>query len=135
VAANDIGAISFYNEFGLLDLYGLASMDVARAKLGGRYDTQEIERLVREHGDRVVVVYDYWFTRYGGLPGDWVKVAEWHFTDCYVCGGDTVSFYAPSRAQAEALRIQLEEFASSLPARVRFQSVTEDELAEDWNGG
>jgi hypothetical protein len=135
VAANDIGAVSFYNEFPLLDLYGLASMDVARAKLGGTYDPEMIERLVHESGAVVVVVYDYWFDRYGGLPEAWVKVGEWHFTDCYVCGGDVVSFYAPDPAQADTLRAQLAEFAGSLPERVKFIPVTDTGTAEDLHGG
>jgi hypothetical protein len=135
VVANDIGAISYYNDFSLLDLYGLASMDVARAKIGGTFDTAIIDRLTRESGARVIVVYDYWFDRYGGLPGAWVKAGEWHFTDCYVCGGDTVSFYAPSAAQAEALRAQLDAFAASLPARVKYQRFTNGGLPEDANGG
>jgi hypothetical protein len=135
VAANDIGAVSYYNEFPLLDLYGLASMDVARAKIGGTYDARMIEQLTGESGAKVVVVYDYWFDRYGGLPATWVKVAEWHFTDCYVCGGNVVSFYAPDPAQADTLRAQLEEFASTLPARVLFIPVMEVESAEDAYGG
>ncbi|MBN1438494.1 MAG: hypothetical protein JW929_03715 [Anaerolineales bacterium] len=135
VAANDIGAVSFYNEFPLLDLYGLASMDVAREKLGGTYDTVEIARLVSESGAQVVVVYDYWFDRYGGLPEGWVKVGEWHFTDCYVCGGDTVSFYAPSPDHADLLRSQLVEFESSLPERVVFVPAEELGRTEETHGG
>jgi hypothetical protein len=135
VAANDIGAISYYNDFSLLDLYGLASMDVARAKLGGTYDTAVIDRLARESGARVIVVYDYWFDRYGGLPKTWIKAGEWHFSDCYVCGGDTVSFYAPTAAQADLLRAQLDAFESSLPARVKYQRFTNEGLPEDANGG
>jgi hypothetical protein len=135
VAANDIGAVSFYNEFPLLDLYGLASMDVARAKLGGTYDARMIERMVRESGAAVVIVYDYWFDRYGGLPPSWIKVGEWRFTDCYVCGGDVVSFYAPDPAQADTLRAQLTEFAGSLPVRVMFVPVMEAGLVEDSHGG
>jgi hypothetical protein len=134
-AVNDIGAVSFYNEFPLLDLYGLASMDVARDKLGGTYDVREIERLVRQSGAPVVIVYDYWFDRYGGLPADWVKVAEWRFSDCYVCGGDVVSFYAVNPAQAELLRARLEEFAPSLPARVEFQWAGSAGVTEDANDG
>jgi hypothetical protein len=134
-AANDIGAVSFYNEFPLLDLYGLASMDVARAKLGGTYDTAEIERLVSGQGARVAVVYDYWFDRYGGLPAGWVKAAEWRFTDCYVCGGNAVSFYAPDPETAGALRENLRAFADSLPARVQCLILTEDGQAEESNGG
>jgi hypothetical protein len=135
VAANDIGAVSYYNDFSLLDLYGLASMDVARAKLGGTYDTAEIDQFTQESGARVVIVYDYWFDRYGGLPGAWVKAGEWHFTDCYVCGGDTVSFYAPSAAQADSLRAQLDAFQDVLPARVKYQRITGDGITEDANGG
>jgi hypothetical protein len=135
VAANDIGAISYYNDFSLLDLYGLASMDVARAKLGGTYDTALIDRLTRESGAQVVIVYDYWFDRYGGLPKGWVKAGEWHFTDCYVCGGDTVSFYAPSAAQADSMRAQLDAFREVLPARVNYQRITGGALTEDTNGG
>jgi hypothetical protein len=135
VAANDIGAVSYYNDFSLLDLYGLASMDVARAKIGGTYDTALIDRLTRESGARVIVVYDYWFDRYGGLPGTWVKAGEWHFRDCYVCGGDTVSFYAPTAAQADLLRAQLDAFVSSLPPRVHYVRITGGSLTEDGHGG
>jgi hypothetical protein len=135
VAANDIGAVSYYNDFSLLDLYGLASMDVARAKLGGTYDTALIDRLTLESGAQVMIVYDYWFDRYGGLPKGWVKAGEWHFTDCYVCGGDTVSFYAPSATQADSLREQLDAFREVLPARVKYQRITSGGFAEDANGG
>jgi len=135
VAANDIGAVSYYNDFPLLDLYGLASMDVARAKIGGTYDTAVIDRLTRASGARVMVVYDYWFDRYGGLPAGWVKAGEWRFADCYVCGGDVVSFYAPSAAEAETLRMDLDAFRALLPARVKYQPITGEGLKEDGNGG
>jgi hypothetical protein len=135
VAVNDIGAVSYYNDFPLLDLYGLASMDVARAKLAGTYDTADIERFTRASGAQVVIVYDYWFDRYGGLPAGWVKVGEWHFTDCFVCGGDTVSFYATSAAQASTLRAQLDAYREELPARVNYQRITDGGLTEDANGG
>ena len=135
VAVNDIGAVSYYNDFPLLDLYGLASMDVARAKLAGTYDTADIDRFTRASGAQVVIVYDYWFDRYGGLPAGWVKVGEWHFMDCFVCGGDTVSFYAPSAAQASMLRAQLDAYREVLPTRVNYQRIMGGGLTEDANGG
>jgi hypothetical protein len=135
VAVNDIGAVSYFNDFPVLDLYGLASMDVARAKLGGTYSAADIERFTRASGARVVIVYDYWFDRYGGLPKDWVKVGEWRFSDCFVCGGDTVSFYAPNAADAPTLRAQLDAFRESLPARVKYERITDGGVAEDANGG
>jgi hypothetical protein len=135
VAVNDIGAVSYYNDFPLLDLYGLASMDVARAKIGGTYNTQSIEDLSRESGVRVAVVYDDWFIRYGGLPAGWVKAGEWHFTDCFVCGGDSVAFYATDPAQAAQLRADLKEFERELPARVKVELTAEEDSEEGKYGG
>jgi hypothetical protein len=118
VAVNDIGAVSFYNSFNVLDLYGLASMDVARAKVTGQYDVHTMYALVKKSDARVVIVYDYWFDQYGGIPPEWKKAGEWHFTDCYVCGGDAVSFYAPDPSDAEPLENNLNDFKDLLPVRV-----------------
>src|SRR6185436_5620763 len=45
VAANDIGAICFLADLRVLDLWGLASRDVAEAKLTGTYSTARIGEL------------------------------------------------------------------------------------------
>jgi hypothetical protein len=118
IAANDIGAIDYVAEIHLLDLYGLASMDVARAKLLGTYDSGVIDRLTAEQKDRIAIVYDLWFSR-TGLPASWTKVEEWHFSDCYVCGDDSISFYALDPSEIPLLTQHLHEFHAHLPPRVK----------------
>jgi hypothetical protein len=122
VAANDIGAIDYLADLHLLDLYGLASMDVARAKLSGNYEAGTIDRLAAQGQDRIAIVYDLWFVR-TGLPVSWVKVEEWRFSDCFICGADSISFYAVDPAEAPALAAHLREFHAQLPPRVQVATI------------
>src|SRR5437868_4649496 len=91
VAANDIGAIGYLADTRLLDLWGLASADVARARREGTYNSQTIYDLAKSHGVKIAILYDGWFIEYGGVPSQWVKVGEWRIPHNIVLGGDTVA--------------------------------------------
>ena len=82
------------NNIKCLDLCGLGSLEVARSKMDGDYDTQEIYYLAKRKEIKIAIRYDHWFEEYGGIPSQWIKVGEWEITNNVVCGGDTVSFYA-----------------------------------------
>ena len=118
VAANDIGAINYFADLRCLDLWGLASRDVAALKLKGRYTTDAIASLAVSSGARIAVIYESWFHDYGGLPAAWIKEGSWKIQDNIVCGSDTISFYAVAPDEAEPLRTHLREFAPHLPGRV-----------------
>jgi len=118
VAANDIGAISFMADIELLDLFGVASVDVVRAKIAGRYDTGRIRELAALRGVRIAIVYDKWFTGRKALPPLWKHVGKWTIPDNVVCGDATVSFYAVDGAEAGKLSERLAEFSPSLPEPV-----------------
>ena len=45
VAANDIGAINYYADIKNLDLWGIGSIDVAKAKIERKYSTEYIAQL------------------------------------------------------------------------------------------
>jgi len=115
IAANDIGAINFLADIKCLDLWGLGSLEVARAKRDGNYDTQQIYNLARQKKVKVAIVYDHWFEGYGGIPSQWSKVGEWKITNNVVCGGDTVSFYAVDPEEESKLIENLRIFSSQLP--------------------
>lgn len=117
VAANDIGVITFYTEIDLVDLVGLATVEVTRARSAGAYDAAFIDALTAERGASIALIYDGWFE--GIIPGMWTKVAEWTVPVNHVLGEDTVSFYAVDPAEAEALARNLAAFDSFLPASVR----------------
>lgn len=116
VAANDIGAISFLADVTVLDLFGLGSLDVAEAKLDGRFDQSMIDELVQHYNADIAVIYNSWFD--GMIPGSWIEVGQWQILDNVICSSDTVSFYAPSLDHQPAITTQLQDFSTQLPAGV-----------------
>lgn len=118
IAANDIGAISWLGNFHLLDLWGLASYDVALAKKNGLYNSSTINALSSDHEIEIAMVYEHWFSSYGGVPKKWIKVGEWEITNNVVCGGNVVTFYATSEHSADKLTKALKQFSRELPKTV-----------------
>jgi hypothetical protein len=116
VALNDIGAVSYLADVRLLDLFGIASMDVTRLKRENAWNREAIAELARREDVDIVILYTSWFT--DAIPAEWVEVGSWQILDNVVCGSDTVTFFVvtPSK-QAEAIAA-LKDFSSRLPSDV-----------------
>lgn len=117
VAVNDIGAVNFLADIHCLDVWGLASNDVYKARRSGTYSTAFIAELARTQQVRIAIVYDSWFqnSHSSFLPSSWIKVAQWHIRDNLVAGSDTVSFYAVVATEEDQLRAHLQDFLPLLP--------------------
>lgn len=119
LAANDIGAVSFYTRGYIFDLWGLGNIEVARSKKGGYWTSDFLQGLASQKGVKVAALYDSWLQ--SSLPAGWRKVATWQIQNNVVCGDDTVSFYAADDSQAETLKQNLQSYQPSLPAGVKVQ--------------
>jgi hypothetical protein len=116
VAFNDIGAISFYSKGDKLDLWGLASLEVAKAKQKNYWTPGFADSLIREHRTRLAIIYDTWFDP--ALLHHWTKIASWHNQHNVVLGDDSVSFYAIRVEDTLELRKNLKAYQPSLPTDV-----------------
>jgi hypothetical protein len=131
IAANDIGLINFTTDLHCLDLSGLASAEVFRAKRAGNFTTAAIDQETIAAGTRIAVVYDTFFTDsrrettgplFGpALPKSWVRVGRWSVPETLQLGDRTVSFYAVRPEEARALRAHLAEYERLLPSGVTVQ--------------
>ncbi len=120
VGANDIGAVSFFGDVRTVDLYGLANMEVARARRAGRYDSREIDRIARREGVKVAVVHDRWFNDHcGGVSKSWVPCGRWTIPNNYLCADKTVTFYAVDPSESQLLRNHLRDFELKLPRTIQ----------------
>ncbi|MEA2174163.1 MAG: hypothetical protein QOD00_1755 [Blastocatellia bacterium] len=118
IAANDIGAINYFADIECLDLWGLATTEVARAKREGKYDTRLIRALGERSRAKIAIVYESWLNEYGGVPVEWSPVGRWRIPENIVCRDDTVSFYALDASETEHLIRSLRDFAPHLPKGV-----------------
>jgi hypothetical protein len=117
IAANDIGALSFFNQAHILDLWGLASNDVARSRKQNYWTPAFLDSLTKREHSSIAIVYDSWFP--APLLNRWNKVATWTIPNNVVCGDSTVSFYAIDTSGRQPLRTHLKAFEPSLPKEVR----------------
>ena len=113
VAANDIGAISYYKDAKNLDLFGLANIDIARRRKKNSCTPEFLDSLSHAQDARIAVLYDGWFD--DQLLRNWKKVATWTIPNNVICGDSTVSFYAIDSGMAPNLRQSLADYQSSLP--------------------
>ncbi len=115
IAANDIGAITYFNDIKLFDLLGLGSNEKIRLKLAGKpYGVDAIEE--NSKNADFAVIYDSWIK--DRVPRSWQKAATWQLPDNFGLGDSIISFYAVQDDSFLKLKSQLKEFEPSLPARV-----------------
>lgn len=116
IAANDIGAINFLADLKTLDIVGLGSIEVAKAKQKGEFSGEWLENLSKEKGVRIAVVYD---RELKNSPTNWIKVGEWKIENNVVGASEVVAFYAVDPGEVNLLRKNLKSFASELPRGVK----------------
>lgn len=123
VAANDIGAINYYADLHLLDVAGLGSLDIARAKHTESLTAAKLQELARHHNVKVAIIYPSWLTTENQLPPEWIPVAEWTIQHNMTCAGPAVTLYAVDPAEEAALREHVREFTGLLPKTVSHVSI------------
>ena len=119
VALNDIGAVSYMADVHIMDLCGLANMEVARLRREQRpaeHNRRMLRRLASERRIQLAIVYNKWFTDV--IPEEWIEVAQWQIHNNVVCGDTVVSFYAVDPAEYGALVANLQAFTPNLPRSV-----------------
>lgn len=118
VALNDIGAVAFYTEAKIVDLWGLANQEVATLKAAGKYDKAAIAGILKRTSPDVLIIYPEWFQPYGGLPyQDLALIATWQFRpeNISTAGSNTV-YIAALKEKAEAARFAAYRFDEKMPA-------------------
>jgi hypothetical protein len=120
IAANDVGAINYFNDLHCLDLVGLCNRNVFGLKRRQAYNTHALDALTAAAHVRVALVYATWFDGKAGpaIPAKWTPAGQWRVTDNGFLGGDTVTFYAVQPQETDYLVRSLREFSSRLPASV-----------------
>ena len=117
VAVDQIGAVSFYGNVRVLDVYGLGSHEPLefRRQAQGLTADAVFEWTRRENVTFAVITED-WVAVSPLVPDRWIKVAEWRIRR----RGRTkpIGFYAVDPSQAGTLAVKLDEYTNKLPGSV-----------------
>lgn len=114
IAVNDIGAVGWMNpDVYLLDLAGLASVDVLKHNRCCPGDAKWLEETAAAHGVELILIYDSWVTV---RPGTWTKIGELQLIGKRISlAGANVSIYAANPKAAEVLAPKLAALVLNLP--------------------
>jgi hypothetical protein len=127
VAVSDLGFVAWRHDGPELDLWGLASVDVARAVRSGEYDPAFMDDLAAARDVRAIVIYEAWFENMReGIPASWIAVERWCLADSpqRVVGGKCVTWFARTPEDAAVLRARLDA-DRSLPDGVTYEVLDE----------
>ena len=123
VGINDLGLMADRSGARIVDLWGLGTTEIARAKWAGRFGQAYLADLLQRHDVGYVAVYDEWFDMGRKLPASLVPVARLTIARNIVCAYATVKFYATGPAEAEKLRGHLRNLPFELPGETRVELV------------
>jgi hypothetical protein len=116
IAANDIGAISYFTNAAVVDMWGLATNEVTKSKKDKYWTPEFLDSLCKAKQVDIAIIYDRWFS--DSLTSRWQKVATWQIQNNVICGDDVVSFYSLDSSNKRSLYQNLKEFQSQLPSSV-----------------
>jgi len=117
IAVNDIGCTFYFSDGDNLDLWGLATFEIAKSKRENYDSPQFLYDLSKKKGIKVVMVYDSWFSP--ELLNHWVKTATWTIQNNKICGDSTVSFYSTDKTAQKQLKQNLLDYQENIPKSVK----------------
>jgi len=122
VAVNDIGAVSYFGEPRLIDLWGIGSIDVAKERGRGYLSQSQIADLTLARNTKIAILYADAFKdgifATEGLPSQWKAVGTWKDSDTTFDSETTVTFFAVDPSEESRLTDALRHFAPQLPPSV-----------------
>ena len=116
VALNDIGAVSYFTDAKIIDLWGLANKEVTKSKKLHYWTADFLDSLCRAKQVEIAIIYDSWFS--DSLIRRWNKGATWQIQNNVICGDSKVSFYSLNPSSKNKLQQELKEFENKLPQSV-----------------
>jgi hypothetical protein len=116
VALNDIGAVGYFTDTKIVDLWGLASVEVARSRKQHYWTPEFLDSLCKANKVEMAIIYDVWFSDL--LTKKWNKAATWQIQNNVICGDSFVSFYTIDSSAKNTLQQRLRSFEARLPPSV-----------------
>ena len=118
VSVNDLGYVSYKNDYYVMDLVGLASIE-ALNHWKAKDNIQWIDDISKEHKVKFAMIYDSWFHP---IPANWHKIAELYLGKIKITPSDSVvSFYILNDNIKDEVISKLEKYKLTLPEGVRLK--------------
>jgi hypothetical protein len=114
VVVNDVGAISYYSDVKILDIYGIASIEPIIYRKKG-YDASDVREWANRQGAVLAYLQIQWREVYPRIPDELKVVEEWRISENVVFGDTIFTWYCIKPGYEPRLRKDLKDFSKRLP--------------------
>ena len=114
VVVNDIGAISFYSDAKILDMYGLGNIEPVIFRKDS-YDKSDLSAWAEQEEAKLAYLQVQWREVFPRVPDEWKVVEKWQMRKNVVFGDTIFLWYCINPEHKQQLMIDLQEFSEILP--------------------
>lgn len=120
IMVNDIGAIAYFTDNRILDMYGLGNMEpiLFRHSPSG-YNKKDVQAWATREQTEIAIFQIEWTEIAPRIPDQWIKVAEWRIPRNVVFGDKRIGFFAVDAVAAATLAQRLQAFAGQMPSDIK----------------
>lgn len=136
IMVNDIGAMSFFTDAKVLDIFGLGNLESGKYKIESRGRSGMTPDRVKAWSDQANVkigaIQLEWQTVRFVIPNDWIMIGFWEIPRNVVFKQKiNVIWFATSLDSARELSTHLEEFAPEVPSEIAQHGIYRGESFAD----
>ena len=119
VAINDIGAVAYFTDARIFDVYGLGSIKpyIFRKQDAG-YSKQDVYSWLQSEGTQIAFLQIQWSEIYRRIPNEWEMVGQWNIPENVVFGDTNIGIYAVDPTARESLIQNLKTFEREMPVNI-----------------
>jgi len=116
VVVDDIGAVAYYTDCRLLDMYGLGDMEPVRYRMSeSGYTRDNVENWANKENAEIAILQTGWQEIGPRIPNSWRQVADWIIPRNVIFGDTQIALYAVKPAVADDLTSRILAFRPRLP--------------------
>lgn len=116
VVVNDLGAMSFFTNAHVIDVYGLGDLTPVNLRHSPEgYNKATVENWIAQTGAPLAILQIDWVEVRDVIPDSWVKVGQIHADRNVVWGDLDVGFFSLQQASSDQLKRNIEEFDQAVP--------------------
>jgi hypothetical protein len=105
IVVNDLGAVTYYTEAPILDMFGLGNIEPIRImRRTGEYTRADVQEWTGERNPQLAILQLSWGWVVPRIPAPWIKVAE----VVVPTFGQRIGFFAIDPSAAALLRADVE---------------------------
>lgn len=120
IAVNDLGAMSFYTDARILDIYGLGSKEpVYYLEETGKYNKSEVDIWTKQQSTEIAILQPEWIVISPRIPDSWQMAGQWNTPQNVAFGDTTIGIYAVNYSKKDELIKNLKKFSSALPEEIK----------------